>query len=224
MKIQMKVIVLCMLFVSFCRGAAVPWDIGFGPVRYESEHAVGYGFDLTAPNGDGIGFTGIKVTKSAEEAILKNESNWGLALASHCMLLMETSRDVSIDYDFFFNSPGLFFQTYDYYTKEIQSETNLTIPAQESIFLAFAIAYPPMPPLTTNYYVFWYGWMELVYDYNEKGVMDVFIRASGIETTGRGIFAGTYTAVPEPSSAPLALSGVALLLRRRRNKSTLCST
>jgi len=46
----------------------------------------------------------------------------------------------------------------------------------------------------------------------------VFVHDSAVASYQIGIYAGIYNVVPEPSTALLALSGVALLLRRRRQK------
>ena len=67
-----------------------------------------------------------------------------------------------------------------------------------------------------------YGWVELGYDGTNVFIVNG-IMGSAMETTGLGIYAGTGnvfgdSAIPEPASALLAFSGVALLLRRRRKK------
>ncbi|MDA3923803.1 MAG: PEP-CTERM sorting domain-containing protein [Kiritimatiellae bacterium] len=56
-----------------------------------------------------------------------------------------------------------------------------------------------------------YGWASLVWNGTELDLLD-----SAAETTGVGIYAGTYTAVPEPASAGLLLAGALLLFIRRR--------
>ena len=59
-----------------------------------------------------------------------------------------------------------------------------------------------------------YGWVELGYNGT-----DIYIVNSAMETTGLGIYAGTGSVIPEPATALLALSGLALLWRRRRKSS-----
>ena len=64
-----------------------------------------------------------------------------------------------------------------------------------------------------------YGWASLLWDGTELTLVD-----SAAETTGVGIYAGTYDAIPEPSAAGLLLVGIAAaLLRRRRPHSSLRS-
>ncbi len=64
-----------------------------------------------------------------------------------------------------------------------------------------------------------YGWAALLWDGTELTLVD-----SAAETTGVGIYAGTYDAIPEPSTAGLLLVGIAaFVLRRRRTYSRLRS-
>ena len=56
-----------------------------------------------------------------------------------------------------------------------------------------------------------YGWAELSYDGTTLSLLD-----NAAETTGVGIYAGTYTPIPEPCSAGLALAGLATLAIRRK--------
>jgi len=92
--------------------------------------------------------------------------------------------------------------------------------AEESntVILAFAAGFPDY----YCYYYYYYGWVELGYKKFDGGNMDIYIVNSAMETTGLGIYAGTGNiigdAIPEPSSALLALSALALLLRRHRKR------
>ncbi len=64
-----------------------------------------------------------------------------------------------------------------------------------------------------------YGWAALRWDGAALTLVD-----SAAETTGVGIYAGTYDAIPEPATAGLLLAGIAAaLLRRRRPHSRLRS-
>ncbi len=56
-----------------------------------------------------------------------------------------------------------------------------------------------------------YGWVALVYDGTTLTLVD-----SAAETSGVGIYAGTYTPIPEPNTACLALTGLAVLVTGRR--------
>ena len=57
----------------------------------------------------------------------------------------------------------------------------------------------------------YYGWAALLWDGMELTLVD-----SAAETTGAGIYAGTYDAIPEPTSAGLLLVGIAAALLRRK--------
>ena len=62
-----------------------------------------------------------------------------------------------------------------------------------------------------------YGWASLLWDGTE-----LTLEGSAAETTGVGLYAGTYNAIPEPATAGLLLAGIAAaLLRRRRPHSSL---
>ncbi len=56
-----------------------------------------------------------------------------------------------------------------------------------------------------------YGWVALIYDGTTLTLVD-----SAAETSGVGIYAGTYTPIPEPTTACLALTGLAVLAVGRR--------
>ena len=84
----------------------------------------------------------------------------------------------------------------------------LIIPIDESIFLGYwddrNLDYTP----TSNDN---YGWFELQ---NTAGGLTILDGATAI---GGGIYAGTYTQIPEPSTITLVCSGaIAMLLRTRR--------
>ena len=78
---------------------------------------------------------------------------------------------------------------------------SIIVPRSMTVVLAFA---------TGGLGTYYYGWVELGYNGN------LYIVNSAMEITGQGIYAGTGIATPEPSSALLALSGMAFLLLRRR--------
>ena len=96
---------------------------------------------------------------------------------------------------------------------------SIYMPLNQVFYLGFQLDGPPAPdyPHPPLYYV--YGWASLLWDGTELTLVD-----SAAETTGVGIYAGTYDAIPEPTSAGLLLAGIAAaLLRRRRPHSRLRS-
>lgn len=63
-----------------------------------------------------------------------------------------------------------------------------------------------------DYTAYIYGWAALLWNGT-----DLTLVGSAAETTGVGIYAGTYTPIPEPSAAGLLLAGLAVLAMRRRH-------
>ena len=102
---------------------------------------------------------------------------------------------------------------------EMEDFGPIGVPLNQVFYLGFQLDGPPAPdyPHPPLYYV--YGWASLLWDGTELTLVD-----SAAETTGVGIYAGTYDAIPEPSAAGLLLVGIAAaLLRRRRPHSSLRS-
>ncbi len=82
----------------------------------------------------------------------------------------------------------------------------IDVPLNQVFFLGFRLdgSDPPV-----SYYI--YGWAALLWDGTQLTLVD-----SAAETTGVGIYAGTYDAIPEPTTAGLLLAGLAVLAVRRR--------
>ncbi len=72
-------------------------------------------------------------------------------------------------------------------------------------YLAFALNDPyPLDTIT-------YGWVALLYDGTTLTMVD-----SAAETSGVGLYAGTYSPIPEPTTTCLSLTGLAGLAAGRR--------
>ena len=153
----------------------------------------------------------VKVTTFGSQVILKNDSleyfipNWG-------MMLLQTTYNTFIDSTLFLDGSAKFFQGYDSKGNPT-SGTNLIIPKTEedlsnTLLLAFVIGYFGG---SNGYDDWWYGWIEFGYIDGEVRILNSALE----EVLRQGIRAGV---IPEPSTSLLALSGIALLLRRRRTR------
>ena len=89
--------------------------------------------------------------------------------------------------------------------------STINIPIDESIFLGYwddRNVHSGIPSADDNY-----GWLELQ---NTAGGLTI---VDGATAVGGGIYAGTYTQIPEPSTIALMCSGaVAVLLRNRKRQ------
>ena len=139
-------------------------------------------------------------------AMIINHTEW-VTLGNGLWLLEMQAGDVA-DYTSIFVDENIFFQSWA--SGHPFSDEPLAIPKTNSaedntVFLAFAFGFEGNEWLDA-----WlrYGWIELGYDGTA-----VYIVNCAVETTGLGIIVGV---IPEPSPALLALSGLALLPRRRR--------
>jgi hypothetical protein len=87
--------------------------------------------------------------------------------------------------------------------------STVNIPTDESIFLGYwddRADFDNIPTANDNY-----GWVEL------HNTMSGLTLVGGATAIGGGIYAGTYTQIPEPSTIALLCSGsIALLIRTRR--------
>ncbi len=88
----------------------------------------------------------------------------------------------------------------------------IAMPLNDIFYLGFRLDCDTyLPP----YYIpshFIYGWAALLWDGTE-----LMLVGSAAETSGVGLYAGTYTPIPEPSMAGLLLAAVAVVLRRSRS-------
>jgi len=91
---------------------------------------------------------------------------------------------------------------------------SIEMPYNQVFYLGFSLDEGPLSgPYnnTPDHYI--YGWAALLWNGTELTLVD-----SAAETTGVGIYAGTYNAIPEPSAAGLLLAGLAAFAMRRRHK------
>jgi len=113
-----------------------------------------------------------------------------------------------------FDSASVFANNSPYMLGSIQMTAN------EPFYLEFGLGGTPVGQGSLGSQGSAYGWVELVYDGTTLTLLD-----SAAETTGIGIYAGTYTAIPEPCTAGLALAGLgAIALRRKLRRSKCMST
>ena len=200
-----KVCFVCVLLLfssTVCHGSSVQWGVsglGYEPT-FNSDFLWVWEPDTCSASAS------VKIMTSSGNAVIKN--NLYLITAGYGMLLVQTEYDTLIDHSLFSNSSGSLFQAYDP-LGGIISEKNVAISLYDTVFMAFAIG--GIDYGTGEFIELWYGWVALTYD--NQGV---HVGSSAIETTGLGIYAGTGIVIPEPSSALLALSGLAVFLLRRR--------
>ena len=186
---------LFLITVVDCYSSTVLWNI----VGWQYVPGWNYGLGLTTPVGDGFGMS-IQVITSTMQATLVNTMEWQSAGIGIQLLLV--TDGTLIDSALFSNWSGPFFQTYVPPGIPV-SETDLIIHRYETVFLAFETTADYSTPS-------FYGWIAFTF---ENGIVSI---TSAIETTGQGIYAGTGTVVPEPSTALLAIVGLAALGLRRR--------
>ena len=158
------------------------------------------------------------IVSDENQVILKNN---GLDeyIAAWGMMALQTIYNTPIDRNLFWDPSAKFFQGYNS-AGAPTSDVNLIIPKTEedlsnTVLLAFVVGYFGG---SHGYDDWWYGWIEFGYrDATGYGDMEVYIVDSALsETIKQGIYAGRHAVIPEPSTALLALSGIALLLRRYR--------
>ena len=209
MKSEFFFICAVLFAISVCNGATVQWcDAVLGP----HGSTANYMFGLHSTDGFIFGMEiTILISPDKSEAVMQNTlKNY---LAADAALLVQVDFGTPINNELFKGSSGSFFNAYTS-TKHI-TETDLTIKLNETIILAFAIG--AVSPYDGIFYTGIYGWLELCYDDSGVRIVDDVVPM----TTDSGIFAGTYTIIPEPSTSGLALAGLGLLFRRRRESRNL---
>ena len=207
MKNKPGVVLTLLLFcITLCHGStAIQWgSASMGTYPLSDNYFLG----ITSPNEWVFGIEVIvTITPDKTKAVLQNSlKNY---LTADSALLVQVGYNTPIDASLFLTSSGSFFNAYSSSGGHI-TEADLTIDFNDSIFLAFTMG--GFNSVENTFYCYWYGWLELCYDKTGVHIVDKTVPM----TTGSGIYAGTYNVVPEPSTALLALSGVALLFYNRR--------
>ncbi|NLL84747.1 MAG: PEP-CTERM sorting domain-containing protein [Lentisphaerae bacterium] len=183
-------------------GAAVQWGvvsiIEFSWDGLNSDHALSV-YPEGVMGGNIAGY--VTTVKSSSQAILSGER--GSTTASYGHMWRQLVYGDIVDQNSVMGDHGDYFFTFwdGHYNDPV---TDLIINKGEPTYLGFFIESDAIDAL--------FGWVALGYDGTKVYVID-----SALETTGVGIYAGTYDAVPEPSVGLLLFAGAtALLLRRRR--------
>ena len=122
---------------------------------------------------------------------------------------MATSVTLGIGHEWYLVSPGdavggNLAEQFALFASNLGGPPSLPLPINESVFLGFRL----LGELGDTDY---YGWAEL-----EADGVTVEVLGGAYEDSGRGLFAGTLTVVPEPTVACLSLLGSLLGFRRRR--------
>jgi len=214
MKKTLVSVAMSLITISFCHGSAVMWNNAWmeypeGPPRLWVAFTQITSTPGPGPDSNIVGYTitDLNIASTPTQAVMTLHDSM---LASQCsILLLPVSYGTPIDDNLFVNSTDPFFRTYNPATGISISQTGLTLSLYETVFLACVAG--GLDTATGIYNTWLYGWVELGYKDGE-----VYVVNSAHETTGLGIYAGTGIAVPEPSAVLLALSGLSLLLLRRR--------
>jgi len=214
MKKNLCVIFALMLFATVCRGGSIQWNVATW-----GEYSAGNPF-LEIRDKEafpGLAFFDINVLDETEQARIICLNGGGYFSS----MLMQVGYGTPIHGDLFSaTTTNWFYWVYSNKDtllgmEDSRAEFDLVIPLTEpdfsnTVILAFELAdliwYDGLMPGMELFFDYRYGWVELGYDGT-----DVFVVASAMSKTE--IFAGV---IPEPSTALLALAGVALLVRRRR--------
>ena len=225
MKTKTYFILALTLACSICRGGSIEWnvihweyDTGYWSNLDEYILGIKTSVPISAPFNYSSGFR-TKVSSSYEHASFENfrQVSWGGNGA-----FVQVGHGEMVDYDLYANN------TADWLPRGYEDEygwsridypfdgpNNMVIPLTDedfsnTVILAFAFYGFYMGEQVDSWWIDYYGWIEFGFGGNE-----VFVRNSAIERTGQGLYAGV---IPEPSPSGLALAGLGLLLRRRREK------
>ena len=193
-----KSMLLLLVFTNTLAFAAtVDWDVAvFNP--FGGESALGVQSNLLPPYYlantviwcNVINVPSSRVTISAHNVLLTPGTMWRQMKYGE---LVDSSSTHSSFNDFFVRHDANGFAC----------EQDIVLRYGDSVYLGFVIF------AADNIY----GWVQLGWD--EKGIT---VWDSAMEITGLGIYAGTGIAVPEPSTALLAIIGISSLCLRRRHQ------
>lgn len=195
-------LVLISAFKAF--SASVQWGVvtidefsGWG--IYDCDHAL----YVSAEGVTGGNLAGYKTTSQSATHVILSGQNWATT-ASYGHMWRQLYFGDAVDQDSVMgNFDDYFFCFWGGYWDDEFSD--LSIELNQAVYLGFFVEGDAANAL--------FGWVELGFDGSS-----VYVVNSAMETTGVGIYAGTYTPVPEPATDALALAGVAALAASRWRK------
>jgi hypothetical protein len=181
---------LPLLFGTAAQAATVVWPaVQFGPDEsYNSTHAIGS--DISPGGGAGV-WLEVVCGPGLEATLYARDMTVGIGHS-----WFTTQYGAALDASALVNAEYLG-------RNDTYKLGSIEMPYNQVFYLGFQLD-------GVGAYV--YGWAALLWNGT-----DLTLVGSAAETTGAGIYAGTYNAIPEPSAAGLLLVGLAALAMRRRH-------
>ena len=204
-KMIMSLIILSV--VQNCTASSVQWEvISYDPSQdgYEYESDT---FRGRSPYGDFAVYFQMELLPLS--VTLSCDENASFFLGSNSSWWRVVYQGDVVDYNSMITPHDDYFSYYD--NGRPIGLYDIIFSRGNTVILAFAAGTDGYPFLPWNDAPYFYGWVEIGYN-----GQDIFIVNSAMETTGLGIYAGTGWVVPEPSTALLAIVGLAALGLRRR--------